>query len=43
MGSLKKAIEQRLGGDRPGVMRAVAGATVAGAATGLVVYRLLRA
>jgi hypothetical protein len=43
MGSLRKAIEQRVRGDRPGVVRAVAGATIAGAATGLVVYRLLRA
>lgn len=29
-------------GDRPGAWRAFAGATVAGAATGAVVYRLLR-
>ncbi len=36
------AVAQRLGGERPGALRAFAGATVAGSATAVVVYRLLR-
>jgi len=42
METIKKAVAERLGGGRPGVPRAIAAATVAGAATGVVVYRLLR-
>jgi hypothetical protein len=42
MGTIKKALSERLGGGRPSVVRAVAAATVAGAGTGVVVYRLLR-
>jgi hypothetical protein len=41
-GPLGTAIKQRVQGDRPGAVRALAGATIAGAATGVVVYRLLR-
>jgi hypothetical protein len=36
------AAARKAQGDRPGALRAFAGATVAGAATGAVVYRLLR-
>ena len=39
---LGSAVGQRLHGDRPGALRAAAGAAVAGTATGVVVYRLLR-
>jgi hypothetical protein len=39
---LGSAVGQRLQGDRPGTLRAAAGAAVAGTATGVVVYRLLR-
>jgi hypothetical protein len=39
---LYKAAVQRLSGDKPSPVRAVVGATTAGAATGVVVYRLLR-
>ena len=41
-GVLGGAVADRLGGDRPGPLRAVAGAAVAGGVTGVVVYRLLR-
>ena len=41
-GVLGGAVGQRLQGDRPGAIRAAAGAAVAGTATGVVVYRLLR-
>jgi hypothetical protein len=40
--SLVRPIAQRLRGERPGPMGAAAGATVAGAVTGVVVFRLLR-
>lgn len=33
---------QRLSGERPGALRAAAGATVAGGVTAVLVYRLLR-
>ena len=36
------AAGQRLSGERPGALRAAAGAAVAGGMTGVVVYRLLR-
>jgi outer membrane lipoprotein SlyB len=36
------AVAQRLGGERPGPLRAAAGGAVAGGVTGVVVYRLLR-
>jgi hypothetical protein len=42
MKSLYKALAQRVMGQRPTVLRAAAGATVAGTATGAVVYKLLR-
>ena len=35
-------VADRLTGERPGVMRAAAGAAVAGGLAGVVVYRLLR-
>jgi hypothetical protein len=41
-GSLGAAVAQRMKGERPGAMRALAGATVAGTATAVVVYRVLR-
>jgi hypothetical protein len=41
-GALGGAVAQRLGGERPGVVRAAAGAMVAGGVTGVVVFRLLR-
>jgi hypothetical protein len=37
-----RPVAQRVGGERPGPVRAAAGATVAGTVTGVVVYRLLR-
>lgn len=40
--SLYIAAAQRISGKRPSAMRAVAASTVAGTATGVVVYRLLR-
>jgi hypothetical protein len=40
--SVVRPVAQRLHGDRPGPMTAAAGATVAGAVTGVVVFRLLR-
>ena len=42
MKSLLIAIMQRLEGERPAALRAFAGATVAGTATGVAVYKLLR-
>ncbi|HEY2479839.1 MAG TPA: hypothetical protein VGI17_14065 [Solirubrobacterales bacterium] len=42
MKSLYIAAAQRIGGQRPSALRAAAGATAAGTATGVVVYRLLR-
>ena len=41
-GPLGTAVTQRLKGERPGAVRAVAGATIAGAATSVLVYKLLR-
>jgi hypothetical protein len=40
--SLYIAAVERLGGKRPSALRAAAGATAAGTATGVAVYRLLR-
>jgi len=40
--SLYIAAAQRIGGQRPSVVRAVTASTTAGAAVGVVVYRLLR-
>jgi hypothetical protein len=37
-----KPVAQRMQGDRPGPVASAAGATVAGALTGIVVFRLLR-
>jgi len=42
MKSLYIALIQRLTADKPSALRAIAGATAAGTATGVVVYRLLR-
>jgi hypothetical protein len=42
MKSLFIAVTQRLSGERPAALRAFAGATVAGAAAGAAVYKLLR-
>jgi len=42
MKSLFIAATQRLSGDRPGALRAIAGASAAGMATGVIVYKLLR-
>jgi hypothetical protein len=42
MTSLYRAVGQRLGGRKPSVPGALAGATAAATATGIVVYRLLR-
>ena len=36
------AVTDKVQGERPGTVRALTAATVAGAATGAVVYRLLR-
>jgi hypothetical protein len=41
-GPLGAAVAQRIQGGKPGAFRAVAAATVAGAATGALVYQLLR-
>jgi hypothetical protein len=41
-GPLGAAVAQRLRGERPGAVRAAAGAAVAGSATAVVVYKLLR-
>ena len=40
--SLTKAVTQRIKGERPGPVRALIGATIAGVATSVLVYRLLR-
>ena len=37
-----RPVAQRLQGERPGPVGAAAGATVAGAVTGILVFRLLR-
>lgn len=42
MGIVKRAIAQRISGDRPSPLRAIAAATVVGAATAVVTYRILR-
>ena len=42
MKSFYTAVIQRITGERPSAMRAFAGATTAGTATGVLVYRLLR-
>jgi hypothetical protein len=39
---LVTGVKQRIKGEKPGAFRAFAGATVAGAATSVVVYKLLR-
>ena len=41
-GVLGGAVADRLGGERPGLMRAAAGAAIAGGLTGVVVFRVLR-
>ena len=41
-GPLGTAVAQRIKGEKRGALRAIAGATVAGAATSFVVYKLLR-
>ncbi|HKG18971.1 MAG TPA: hypothetical protein VKB00_04475 [Candidatus Limnocylindrales bacterium] len=41
-GSLAKAVGQRVAGEQPGRPRAMAGATVAGVAMAVIVYRILR-
>jgi hypothetical protein len=41
-GTVGGAVRKRAQGERPGAARAAAGAVVVGAATGVVVYRLLR-
>lgn len=41
-GSLAKSVGQRVAGEQPGRPRAMVGATAAGMATAVVVYRLLR-
>lgn len=40
--SLYIAAAQRISGHRPSALRAAAGATAAGTATGVVIYKLLR-
>jgi hypothetical protein len=42
MNAIKKAVTQRLGGDRPSPVRSFAAASVVGTAAGVVAYRLLR-
>jgi len=42
MNALVRPISQRLKGERPNWISAAAGATVAGAVTGVAVFRLLR-
>jgi hypothetical protein len=42
MQTIRKAVSERLSGGKPPVLRAFTVATAAGAATGVVVYRLLR-
>jgi ABC-type uncharacterized transport system permease subunit len=41
-GPLGAAVAQRIKGEKPGAFRAMAAATLAGGATGVVVYQLLR-
>ena len=41
-GPLGTAVTQRIKGEKPGAFRAIAGATIAGAAASVVVYKLLR-
>ena len=41
-GPLGTAVTQRIKGEKPGALRAMAGATIAGAAASFVVYKLLR-
>jgi hypothetical protein len=41
-GMIGNTVGQRLGGERPGALRAAAGAAAAGGLTTVVVYRLLR-
>jgi len=41
-GVMGGAVGERLLGERPGALRAAAGAAVAGGVTGVVVFRLLR-
>ena len=41
-GVLGGAVADRIGGDGPGTFRAAAGAVIAGGATTVVVFRLLR-
>jgi hypothetical protein len=43
MKSLYSAVLQRINGEQPSRLRAVAGAVVVSAATGVATYRLLRA
>jgi hypothetical protein len=43
MGILRRAIGERLKGDRPSPVRAALAATVAGVAAGAVTYKALRA
>jgi hypothetical protein len=40
--SLGRAVAERLSGDRPSALRALAAATLTGGATAAVTYRLLR-
>ncbi|MGH2913763.1 MAG: hypothetical protein ACRDMX_02125 [Solirubrobacteraceae bacterium] len=42
LGALGKAVSERVRGGRPGVLRALTAAAVAGAATAVLTYRLLR-
>lgn len=42
MKSFYTALLQRVSGERPAILRAAAGATAAGTATGVLVYKLLR-
>jgi hypothetical protein len=41
-GPLRRAAVQRVEGETPGAFRAIVGATVGGAATGVLIYKLLR-
>jgi hypothetical protein len=41
-GPLGKAVTQRLSGEKPAAFTAFAGATMAGMATAVIVYRVLR-
>jgi hypothetical protein len=41
-GVMNGAVADRLAGERPGALRAAAGAAVAGGVTSVVVFRLLR-